>query len=29
VVDLPEAPAGFEIARVDVVVLLRRKDDHG
>lgn len=29
VVDLPEAPEGYEIARVDVVVRLRRKDDHG
>ncbi|HMB11404.1 Fur family transcriptional regulator Irr [Saliniramus sp.] len=29
VVDLPEAPAGYEIARVDVVVRLRRKDGHG
>ena len=29
VLDLPEAPEGYEIARVDVVVRLRRKDDHG
>jgi len=32
VMDLPEAPDGYEIARVDVVVRLRRKDgveDHG
>ncbi len=28
VVDLPEAPEGYEVARVDVVVRLRRKDDH-
>jgi Fur family iron response transcriptional regulator len=26
---LPEAPEGYEVARVDVVVRLRRKDGHG
>ncbi len=28
VMDLPEPPEGFEVARVDVVVRLRRKDAH-